>query len=120
MSRTQDRRSGHNRCSYEGLASAAALHALEPGEEEVLNAHLPGCARCRHTVQYGEDVASQLGAAIPQVDPPAELRDRIMDMAAHTPQVSPRHSADARESAHREADSPAEPASRVVDHRAHR
>jgi hypothetical protein len=65
------------------------LHALEPDEEIEVIGHLPTCPICRTVVRETEESLFGLGAAAEQVDPPAGLRDRILDAAAQTPQVTP-------------------------------
>jgi hypothetical protein len=65
------------------------LHALEPDEEIEVLGHLPTCPICRAVVRKTEESLFGLGAAVEQVDPPAGLRDRILDAAAQTPQVTP-------------------------------
>jgi hypothetical protein len=64
------------------------LHALEPDEEIEVLGHLPTCPICRTVVRETEESLFGLGAAVEQVDPPAGLRDRILDAAAQTPQVT--------------------------------
>jgi hypothetical protein len=76
----------HERCPHEGLAAAAALHALEPAEEALLAEHLPECARCRIAIAGGDEAMARLAGAIPQETPPRELRSRILALAAQTPQ----------------------------------
>ncbi|MFC0540674.1 anti-sigma factor [Kutzneria chonburiensis] len=76
----------NGRCPNEELAVGWALRALEPDDEHALRAHLPGCAVCRETVRSTEQVAALLGGSVPQEDPPARLRQKVLDTAAHTPQ----------------------------------
>jgi hypothetical protein len=73
-------------CPHEELAVGWAMHALEPDEEALLRTHLPGCARCRQTVQSTEQVTAALGGSIRQEDPPPRLRARLMAAIEHTPQ----------------------------------
>jgi len=73
-------------CPRTDQAVAWALHVLEPGEEHDVRAHLAGCAECRSTVAETEDTLAALGGGLPPEEPPAGLRDRILDVAAATPQ----------------------------------
>jgi hypothetical protein len=64
------------------LAVAWALHGLEPDEDAVFAVHLGDCPGCRRIVAETEEVTTLLGAAVPVVDPPSSLRDRILSAAA--------------------------------------
>jgi hypothetical protein len=64
------------------LAVAWALHGLEPDEDAVFAVHLGDCPGCRRIVAETEEVTTLLGAAVPVVDPPPSLRDRILSAAA--------------------------------------
>ncbi|MEJ3658045.1 anti-sigma factor [Actinomycetes bacterium KLBMP 9759] len=74
-------------CDMQEQAVAYGLHALEPDEEAAFEQHLPGCAVCRETVAETERIAGDIGAAVPQIDPPERLRDSIVELAERTPQV---------------------------------
>ncbi|GAY11994.1 hypothetical protein TOK_0381 [Pseudonocardia sp. N23] len=65
------------------------LRTLEPVEELEVVAHLPGCADCQAAVRDTEGVLAALGTSVEQVEPPARLRDSILDAAARTPQIGP-------------------------------
>ena len=77
---------GDGRCPNEELAVGWALRALEPDDEHTLRAHLPGCAVCREIVRSTEQVTALLGGSVPQEDPPARLRQKVLGAAARTPQ----------------------------------
>lgn len=77
---------GDGRCPNEELAVGWALHALESDDEHVLRAHLPGCPTCQEIVRSTEQVAALLGGSVPQEDPPARLRRKVLGAAARTPQ----------------------------------
>lgn len=77
---------GDGRCPNEELAVGWALRALEPDDEHAMRAHLPDCAVCRETVQSTEQVTALLGGSVPQEDPPAGLRRKVLGAAARTPQ----------------------------------
>jgi hypothetical protein len=64
------------------LAVAWVLHTLEPDEDAVFAAHLGECPGCRRIVAETEEVTTLLGSAVPAVDPPPSLRERILSAAA--------------------------------------
>jgi hypothetical protein len=66
-----------------------ALYALEPEEERVLRAHLPGCSLCRETMRSTEQVAAQVGAATPHSEPPPALRRRLLAAIQEAPRPLP-------------------------------
>ena len=71
------------RCNdvLESLA-AYALGALEVEERAEVEAHLEGCARCRRQLHTYTEAAAALGEGAPQVEPPPELRQRLLERAA--------------------------------------
>lgn len=75
-------------CRYEVMAAAAALHALEPDEETEFAKHLSTCPRCQRVLSASKETAAMLSAAVPQEEPPPELRARVFDLAARTPQTA--------------------------------
>lgn len=83
----------------EELSGAAALRALSPEEARLVSSHLEGCARCRE--QYAELAATaELLLRVPEpVEPSPGLRDRILALAAQTPQDLPDEGASAAPSA---------------------
>jgi len=60
------------------LIPAHALRALDPDDERAVTAHLDSCERCRMRLRDFEGVASAIAYASPSVDPPPELRDRLL------------------------------------------
>lgn len=76
-------------CPVVQQAVGYALHALEPDEELVVAAHIPGCAICQAAVRDTEEVVAGLGAGSEPVDPPPSLRVSLMAAVAETPQVRP-------------------------------
>ena len=60
------------------LTGAYALGALSGEEKRALEAHLPSCAECAAEVRAFGDVARGLNDAVPQIDPPASLRGRVV------------------------------------------
>ncbi|MGY1634213.1 anti-sigma factor domain-containing protein [Geodermatophilus sp. SYSU D01186] len=72
---------------FDELAVGWALHALEPEEEVLVAAHLPGCPRCLGTVAETGEVLAALAASLPVADPPDELREELRNAVRQTPQV---------------------------------
>jgi anti-sigma-K factor RskA len=58
---------------------AYIIGALEPSEAEALSAHLEGCALCREEQARLEQTLGLIGTAVPSIDPPADLRARLLD-----------------------------------------
>lgn len=75
--------------AIEELSGVAALRALTPDEVRFVASHLAGCAGCRR--QYAELAAvADLLLRVPEpVEPPPGLRERILALAAQTPQDAP-------------------------------
>ena len=57
---------------------AFALGALEPSEEQAVEAHVPGCARCTRELEALVPAVAVLGESVEQVEPPPELRERVL------------------------------------------
>jgi anti-sigma-K factor RskA len=55
------------------------LGALDPGEAATLEQHLAGCEECRAELDWLRPAALMLPETVERVEPPAELRARIMD-----------------------------------------
>jgi anti-sigma-K factor RskA len=68
--------------SIHDLAAGYALDALDDSELRLFEAHLAECNRCRETVRSFQATAGALALAAPPADPPAALRERILDAAA--------------------------------------
>lgn len=73
-------------CEEEGTVVGRAFGALEPDEDERVDEHLTTCAQCRRTLDDALGVTLVLGTAVPQVDPPADLRERLMDAVRAEPE----------------------------------
>ncbi len=80
-----------------GLTGAYALGALTDSERRELETHLPTCAECTREVAELTRVATGLAQVVPQVDPPAGLRERVLRAAVQStareqeaPPVKPR------------------------------
>ena len=60
------------------LIDGQALHALSPGEEEQVAVHVAECERCRRRLREAEALTASLAYAVPAVDPPPDLRARVL------------------------------------------
>ena len=63
------------------LTGGYALGALSEAERRAFEAHVETCPECAEEARGFAAVASGLAAAVPQVDPPAALRDRVLRAA---------------------------------------
>jgi anti-sigma-K factor RskA len=70
------------------LAGAYALDALPPEEARAFGEHLDRCPACQQEVAELQATAAQLGVSVSE-QPPARLRDRVLESARHTRQVPP-------------------------------
>ena len=70
-------------------SGAYVLHALSDAENERFESVLAGSEEARAEVTGLADTAVELGLSIAPVDPPAELRQRILDRLSATPQLAP-------------------------------
>jgi len=64
--------------AYNELTAAYALDALDPDESRAYEEHLAGCAICQDNLAALSGTMVQLAFAAPPVDPPPELRERIL------------------------------------------
>ena len=64
------------------LLEAFALDALEPGEELVVAGHVEECAICSTLAGENLRVAAAIADSAPEVLPPGELRQRLLDSIA--------------------------------------
>lgn len=78
---------------------AFALGALEPEEERAVEAHVAGCARCTRELEALVPAVGVLGESVEQLEPPPELRERVLAEVR----------ADAERSAERESPAPRRP-----------
>lgn len=62
---------------YAELAVGHALSSLEPADEQVFLAHLPGCARCKRDLVAHRETAAHLAYAAAAVEPPPALLQGI-------------------------------------------
>lgn len=63
----------------DNFIDAYALGALEPDEIAWVEAHLEDCPRCRELAREARAVASTLLVDVPLVEPPAALRQHVLD-----------------------------------------
>ena len=59
--------------------AAYALRALEEPEAERLRAHLEGCEQCRRELRWLEPAVEVLPRTVEQLEPPARLRESLLD-----------------------------------------
>jgi anti-sigma-K factor RskA len=57
---------------------AFALGALEPSEERAVEGHAPSCARCTRELEALVPAVGALGESVEQLEPPPELRERVL------------------------------------------
>lgn len=75
---------------YEALAVAWAVDALEPADQAIFEAHQDGCERCAQAAYAALDIAAELAYGVPDVVPPARLRERVLAAALpHSPPGQP-------------------------------
>ncbi len=71
------------------LAAGAALDALDDVERMRVDRHASECPDCGRRLQEFREVAATLGAHVPQVDPPVDLRPRVLEAVRSTAQERP-------------------------------
>jgi anti-sigma-K factor RskA len=69
------------------LTGLYALGALDAAERRAFESHLTSCAACAAEVRALGGVAGALPYALPQVDPPAGLRDRVLGASAPSTRI---------------------------------
>ena len=57
---------------------AYSLGALEPRDSAAVEAHAPSCARCSRELEAMAPAVAVLGESVEQVEPPPELRERVL------------------------------------------
>jgi anti-sigma-K factor RskA len=67
---------GHERWSEE--LAAYLLGALDPAEAAAFERHAEGCERCRTEARWLAPAMQALPESVERLEPPAELRDRLM------------------------------------------
>ena len=63
-------------------AAGYVLGSLDPNERQEFEAHIAGCGDCAAEVASLRPVVNVLATSVPQVTPRAEVRNRILDVAA--------------------------------------
>jgi len=76
----------------EDAVAAYLLGAGEPGEADMVRAHLAGCASCRELAGRLSRAVGALPLAVEEVAPPGRLRERILAAAAAEPHSGARSS----------------------------
>ena len=71
------------------LLPAYALGALDSEEAAQVEAHLAVCETCRAELRAYESVVGDLALAVPQVEPPPALKQRILTGVAPAPRIEP-------------------------------
>ncbi len=69
-------------------AEPYALGILSADERQAFERHLPSCDSCQQAVQDARLVGLALGQSVEMVDPPAQLRSRVLAAATASPQLS--------------------------------
>jgi anti-sigma-K factor RskA len=59
---------------------AFVLGALEPRQEQAVEAHAPSCARCTRELEALVPAVAVLAESVEQVEPPPELRERVLEI----------------------------------------
>lgn len=72
---------------FESIAALDAIGAATPGEVSALRAHLSGCIPCRIAQDEYGDALMMMILDLPRVDPPPEVRARVMKAIAAPPAV---------------------------------
>ncbi|MCA1648544.1 MAG: hypothetical protein LC797_24815, partial [Chloroflexi bacterium] len=72
------------------LAAGVALDAVEPDEVELVEQHARACPDCGLELQQFREVAAALGKRVAQVDPPAILREHVLDAVLNAERQRPR------------------------------
>jgi len=73
---------------YEELAVGHALSALEPEDEQLFLAHLPGCARCERDIAEHRETMGHLAYGVEAAEPPASLLSSIRKGVLHSDRES--------------------------------
>jgi anti-sigma-K factor RskA len=78
---------GHER--HRDELAAYLLGALEPGEAAELERHLAGCEVCRTELEWLRPAIQLLPESAPRVEPPEELRRRLMEQVRSEAESAP-------------------------------
>ena len=69
---------------------AYSLGGLEPRESAAVEAHAPSCARCSRELEAMAPAVAVLGESVEQVEPPPELRERVLSIVRGEAESGPR------------------------------
>jgi hypothetical protein len=72
------------------LAAGVAFDAVDVEEVKRVEEHAATCASCARELQDYREIASAIGSAVPQLDPPAVLQGRVMAAARRERQEGPK------------------------------
>ncbi len=72
----------HDHEELQDLLAAFALGAVDPDEEEMVRAHLAGCATCTEIARRLLQAVGAVPLAVEPATPPARLREQILTAAA--------------------------------------
>jgi anti-sigma-K factor RskA len=78
---------GHER--HRDELAAYLLGALEPGEAAELERHLAGCEPCRTELEWLRPAVQLLPESAPRVEPPPQLRGRLMEQVRSEAESAP-------------------------------
>jgi hypothetical protein len=59
---------------------AYSLGALDPRDASAVEAHAPSCARCSRELEAMAPAVAVLGESVEQLEPPPELRERVLSV----------------------------------------
>jgi hypothetical protein len=68
---------------------AYSLEALEPREAAEIEAHAPSCARCMRELEALAPAVAVLGESVEQLEPPPELRERVLAIVREEAEAKP-------------------------------
>jgi len=68
---------------------AYVLGCLDEAEDQLVSQHLAGCHLCRTELGSFQAVTDQLALAVPEAEPPAELKQRLMERVQGLQPVRP-------------------------------
>jgi anti-sigma-K factor RskA len=68
---------------------AYSLGALEPRDSAAVEAHAPSCARCSRELEAMAPAVAVLGESVEQLEPPPELRERVLAIVREEAQAEP-------------------------------
>ena len=65
----------------EEMLAALSLAALEEDERQALERHVAGCPKCTLELRRFQETTARLASALPQQEPPPELKRRLLEAA---------------------------------------